>query len=118
MLSMITVLLMLPLLCHYLQWSNRRSVSAKFAGPRPQVRNRGGGLANEAFAGPAGLAIICVNYISSYCRDLQLTGRTCNFTMYAGPHACKAFKVFADTGHSVALLVNYGISNTNSLEIP
>ena len=39
------------------------AVSAKFAGPRPRACNRGGGLANEPFAGPAGLAIICVNYI-------------------------------------------------------
>ena len=43
-------------------------VSAKFAGPQPQAgNNRRGGLATEAFAGPAGLAIICENYIGSYC---------------------------------------------------
>ena len=39
-----------------------RSVSAELAGPGPQANNRGGGLANEVFAGPTGLAIICENY--------------------------------------------------------
>ena len=41
----------------------------------------GGELATEAFAGPAGLAIICENYNGFYCRDLQLTCRTCNFNV-------------------------------------
>ena len=40
------------------------TVSAKFAGPRPQVGKRGGGLANKAFAGLAGLAKICEIYIA------------------------------------------------------
>ena len=31
--------------------------------PRPLAGNAGGGLATEAFAGPAGLTIICENYI-------------------------------------------------------
>ena len=43
------------------------SVCAKFAGPRPQAGNREDRLANEAFAGPAGLAMIYENYIGSYC---------------------------------------------------
>ena len=47
------------------------SVSAKFACPRPKAGNRGGGLTNEAFTGPAGLAIICENYIGCYYLDMQ-----------------------------------------------
>ena len=74
------------------------AVSVKFAGPRPQAGNRGDGLANEAFGGPAGLAMICENCIDSYCWDMQLTCRTCNLDMFAGPWACMAFKVFTDTG--------------------
>ena len=76
--------------------SHPNSVSTKFAGPRPHAGNRGGGLANEIFAGPAGLAIICENYIGSYCEDKQLTCRTCNLNTFAGP---QAFKVFADTAN-------------------
>ena len=79
--------------------SHPNSVSTKFAGPRPHAGNRGGGLANEIFAGPAGLAIICENYIGSYCEDKQLTCRTCNLNTFAGPQACMAFKVFADTAN-------------------
>ena len=46
---------------------------AKFAVPRPQAGNRGGGgLANEVFADPVGPAIICENYIGSYCWDMLL----------------------------------------------
>ena len=56
-----------------------------------------GGLANEAFAGPVGLVIICENYIGSYCWDMQLTCKTCNLNIFAGPQVCMAFKVFADT---------------------
>ena len=42
------------------------------------------------------LAIICENYIDSYCWDMQLTYRTCNLNIFAGPRACMAFKVFTD----------------------
>ena len=57
---------------------------AKLAGLRPQAGNRGGGLANEVFANPAGLAIICENYIDSYHWDMQLTCRTCNLDSSVG----------------------------------
>ena len=57
----------------------------------------GSGLANEAFAGPAGPTIICQNYIGSYCWDMQLTCRTCNLYIFASPWACMAFKVFVNT---------------------
>ena len=42
--------------------------------------------------------IICENYIGSYCWDMHLTCRTYNLNNFAGPWACMAFKVFADTG--------------------
>ena len=71
-----------------------KAVSAKFASPWPQT---GGGLAYEAFAGPVRLAIMCENYIGSYCWDMQLTCRTCNINIFVGPWACMAFKVFTDT---------------------
>ena len=34
-------------------------LSTKLAGPQPQAVIRGGELANEVYADPAGLAIIC-----------------------------------------------------------
>ena len=73
-----------------MDWAKTTAVSTKFVGPWPQAGNKGGGLANEAFAGPAGLAIICANYIISYCWILQLTCRICNFNIYAGPQVCMA----------------------------
>ena len=48
------------------------TASAKFAGPRPQAGNRGGGLANKAFADPAGLAIICENWFLMLTHTIDL----------------------------------------------
>ena len=58
---------------------------------QPQAGNRRGGQANEAFAGPTGLAIICetCNWLAS-CR-------TCNLDIFMGPQAYMAFKVFTNT---------------------
>ena len=73
------------------------AVSIKLAGPWPQSGNRGGGLANEAFTGLAGLAIFCENYIGSYWWDMPLTCSTCNFNIFVGLCACMIFKVLVDT---------------------
>ena len=62
-------------------------VKFNFAGLWTQAGNRRGGLATEGFAGPAGLVIICENYIGFYCWDLQLTCRTCNLNDFAVPRA-------------------------------
>ena len=57
----------------------------------PDWNRGGGGLANETFAGYAGLTSICDNYIGSRC--WQLTWKTCSFDIFAGPLTCMAFKV-------------------------
>ena len=75
-----------------------KTVSTKLAGPRPQADNTRDGLANEVFAGPAGLAIICENHIGSYCRDMQLTWRSCDLDISVGTRVRMASNVFVDPG--------------------
>ena len=72
--------------------TNVKPVSVKFAGSQPQAGNRRGALANEVFAGLVGPWIICENYLGSYYWDMQLTCRTYNLNIIAGPWACHSFQ--------------------------
>ena len=49
------------------------TVSLKLACPWPEAGSRCDELANEAFAGPDGLAIICENYIGSYRKTSNIS---------------------------------------------
>ena len=104
--------------CHTPSLMIMISVSAKFAGPQPQAGNRGGGLATEAFAGPAGLAVICENYIGFCCCNMQLTYRTYNLKDFAGPRAGMAFKVFADTDDMSTLVKGNGLVPLSNKPLP
>ena len=50
------------------------TVSTKFADPRPQAGNRGGGLANEAFAGPGVFLTLAKEFCCwPYCQNVCLS---------------------------------------------